>query len=203
MRILESHETVPRPSGAFSVCVYCGSSPAAPSAHLALAAELGGAIAQNGWRYVYGGGGLGLMGAGALAAHDSGGAVLGILPRFLEQREPPPAHIPLLRVDTMHERKWLMFRESDAFVVLPGGIGTLEELVEVTSWMRLDLHKKPIIVLGRAYWTPFYQLLDHMTEARYMPAGFTAQLPLADSAAEAVDLLRLAAEAVQAPEAAQ
>ncbi|MET0294269.1 MAG: TIGR00730 family Rossman fold protein, partial [Phenylobacterium sp.] len=128
-----------------SVCVYCSSSDAAAPSYHAAAAELGRALAAAGLRLVYGGGGVGLMGACAGAAHAAGGEVLGIIPRFLVGPERPIAGIPTRVVESMHERKMQMFEAADAFVVLPGGIGTLEEAVELLSWRRLDLHAKPIV----------------------------------------------------------
>ena len=169
-----------------SVCVYCGSSPTAGPNYLALAASVGCAIAARGWRLVYGGGGLGLMGASALAAHDAGGDVLGILPRFLETREPPPAHIETRRVDTMHERKMMMFELSDAFLVLPGGIGTLEEVVETLSWRRLGLHSKPTVFVDKMFWGPFIGSLDHLVAENFAPPVFKESYALADNAEEAL-----------------
>ncbi|HEY9219702.1 MAG TPA: TIGR00730 family Rossman fold protein [Phenylobacterium sp.] len=128
-----------------SVCVYCSSSNAADPAFLAAAAELGRALAAAGLRLVYGGGGVGLMGACALAAHEAGGKVLGIIPQFLVDRERPLHAIETVVVESMHERKMQMFEAADAFVVLPGGIGTLEEVIELLSWRRLELHRKPIV----------------------------------------------------------
>ncbi len=173
-----------------SVCVYCGSSPSAAPQYLDLARSLGRAIAGHGLKLIYGGGGLGLMGAAALAAHDSGGEVLGILPRFLEQREPPPAHIETHRVDTMHERKMMMFELSDAFIVLPGGIGTLEEAVETLSWRRLGLHEKPMVFVDKVFWRPFVASLDHMVAENFAPPVFKESYALADSAEEALHALQ-------------
>ena len=110
-----------------SICVYCGSSNTTKPAYLDLATRFGTALALRGLRLVYGGGAVGLMGRCAQAAHEAGGEVLGIMPRFLERREITYQAVPHRMVDTMHERKHIMFEESDAFVVLPGGIGTLEE----------------------------------------------------------------------------
>jgi uncharacterized protein (TIGR00730 family) len=172
-----------------SVCVYCGSSPTAAPHYLDLAAQVGRAIAGRGLKLIYGGGGLGLMGAAALAAHDSGGDVLGILPRFLEQREPPPAHIETRRVDTMHERKMMMFELSDAFIVLPGGIGTLEEAVETLSWRRLGLHEKPTVFVGKQFWQPFIAALDHIVAENFAPPVFRDSYALADTPEETLRAL--------------
>jgi len=116
------------------ICVFCGSSPGTNPAHMKLAAELGEEIAHRGHSLVYGGGGLGLMGAAARAARDSGAKVIGIIPHFLNAIERT----------NMHARKMRMFDLADAFIILPGGIGTLEEVTEVMSWQRLNLHDKPI-----------------------------------------------------------
>ncbi|MDP3174110.1 MAG: TIGR00730 family Rossman fold protein, partial [Phenylobacterium sp.] len=127
-----------------SVCVFCGSSDDADPALLRAAAGVGRELAQAGLKLVYGGGGVGLMGACARAAHEAGGAVLGVIPDFLTAREGALDLVETLVVTSMHERKQIMFDRSDAFVVLPGGIGTLEEVVELLSWRRLDIHRKPV-----------------------------------------------------------
>ncbi|MDZ4692424.1 TIGR00730 family Rossman fold protein [Terricaulis sp.] len=156
-----------------SVCVYCGSSETTKPEYLDLATRFGAALAANGLRLVYGGGAIGLMGRCARAAHEAGGEVLGIMPRFLERREIIYADVPHRMVDTMHERKHIMFEESDAFVVLPGGIGTLEEAVETLSWRRLDLHKKPVVFLSEDdFWAPFFTLMQHTIDANLTPAAF-------------------------------
>lgn len=152
-----------------SVCVYCGSSDAADAALLAQAASLGEAIAAAGLKLVYGGGGVGLMGACAQAAHDAGGKVLGIIPDFLRGRERPLQDVETVVVDNMHERKMMMFDQSDAFVVLPGGVGTLEEVIELLSWRRLALHEKPILFYSPGgYWDPLFHLFEHMIEERLL-----------------------------------
>jgi uncharacterized protein (TIGR00730 family) len=113
------------------------------------------------------------MGRVAKAAHDAGGDVLGIMPRFLERREITYEAVPHRMVDTMHERKHVMFEESDAFVVLPGGIGTLEEAVETLSWARLGLHRKPVVFLSEDdFWAPFFALMEHTVAASLTPASF-------------------------------
>ncbi|HYD86801.1 MAG TPA: TIGR00730 family Rossman fold protein [Vitreimonas sp.] len=157
-----------------SVCVYCGSSETTKPDYLDLATRFGRALAGRGLRMVYGGGAVGLMGRCARAAHEAGGDVLGIMPRFLERREITYEAVPHRMVDTMHERKHIMFEESDAFVVLPGGIGTLEEAVETLSWRRLDLHKKLVVFLSEDdFWAPFFALMQHTVEANLTPASFS------------------------------
>ena len=152
-----------------SVCVYCGSSDAADPAFLNDARTLGQALAAAGMRLVYGGGGVGLMGACAQAAHDAGGRVLGVIPDFLRGRERPLQDVETVIVDNMHERKMMMFDAADGFVVLPGGIGTLEEIIELLSWRRLHLHEKPVVFYSpRGYWEPLFRLFDHMIAERLM-----------------------------------
>ncbi len=147
-----------------------------------LATRFGAALARNGLRMVYGGGSIGLMGRSAKAAHAAGGEVLGVMPRFLERREIVLDSVPHRMVDTMHERKMIMFEESDAFVVLPGGIGTLEEAVETLSWRRLDLHKKPVVFLSEdGFWVPFFTLIQHTIDAKLTPASFMDSLVNANS----------------------
>ena len=167
----------PRRPDLRSVCVYCGSSETTRPEYLDLAARFGRALAERRLRLVYGGGAVGLMGRCARAAHEAGGDVLGIMPRFLERREITYEAVPHRMVDTMHERKHIMFEESDAFVVLPGGIGTLEEAVETLSWRRLDLHRKPVVFLSEDdFWAPFFALMQHTVEAKLTPTGFAGAL---------------------------
>ncbi len=156
-----------------SVCVFCGSSNAAEPAFLAAAGRFGELLAASGVRLVYGGGGVGLMGACARAAHDAGGRVLGVMPQFLGLREVVYDAVETVLVDTMHERKMRMFEESQAFVVLPGGVGTLEEVIELMSWRRLSLHAKPIVFLNQdGYWEPFFALIRHTVDHRLTPPEF-------------------------------
>ncbi|MGE3143430.1 MAG: TIGR00730 family Rossman fold protein [Hyphomonadaceae bacterium] len=163
--------------GLGSICVYCGSSEATRPDYLDLASRFGTALARRGIRLVYGGGGIGLMGRAAKAAHAAGGKVLGVMPKFLARREIVLEEVPHVMVDTMHERKLRLFDESDAFVVLPGGIGTLEEVVETLSWRRLDLHAKPVVFLSEDdFWAPFFHLIEHTIEARLTPAAFADAL---------------------------
>jgi len=156
-----------------SVCVYCGSSNAADPAYLEAARRFGGLLAANGVRLVYGGGGVGLMGACARGAHEAGGRVLGVMPRFLMEREALLGEIDTVVVQTMHERKMRMFEEADAFAVLPGGIGTLEEVIELLSWRRLELHRKPIVFHDPdGFWEPLFVMMRQFVAANLAPAGF-------------------------------
>ena len=173
-----------------SVCVYCGSSNTVDEAYFQLSRELGAEIAGRGIRMVYGGGQVGLMGASAHAAHEAGGEVLGVIPRFLTEREGVYTAIEHRVVETMHERKQMMFDESDAFIVLPGGIGTLEEVIETLSWIRLGLHRKPVAFLSENdYWAPLLTLLDHQVEENFTPPEFREIILHAGNAKEALDMV--------------
>jgi uncharacterized protein (TIGR00730 family) len=156
-----------------SVCVYCASSNAADPVFLAQAEAFGAILAREGVRLVYGGGGIGLMGATARGAYQAGGKVLGIMPAFLTNREMLFDEVETVIVQSMHERKQIMFDESDAFAILPGGIGTLEEIVELMSWRRLDLHNKPMVFLSPGgFWDPLFTLIDHTIEQNLTPSWF-------------------------------
>ena len=186
----------PMTEGVSSVCVFCGSSDAADPAYLQAAAELGEALAAAGLRLVYGGGGVGLMGACARAAQAAGGEVLGVIPDFLVGREKAPESIEHVVVANMHERKMLMFQSAEAFVVLPGGVGTLEEVIELLSWRRLDLHAKPIVFYNPdGFWRPLFDLFQHTVDARLTPAGFMD----AWSAVERIDEIVPRLQTVTAP----
>jgi uncharacterized protein (TIGR00730 family) len=167
---LSSRQTGAGTSALSSVCVYCGSSDAADPAFLEAAFQIGADFARAGLKLIYGGGGVGLMGATARGAHQAGGKVLGIIPDFLRGREQPFDDVETVIVGSMHERKMLMFERADAFVVLPGGIGTLEEIIELLSWRRLDLHRKPIVFHNpRGFWDPLFALLRHTIDEGLTP----------------------------------
>jgi uncharacterized protein (TIGR00730 family) len=158
-----------------SICVYCGSSNDADPAFLSSAYAVGAEIARAGLTFVYGGGGVGLMGASARGAHDAKGRVLGIIPDFLQDREQPFDDVETIVVTSMHERKMMMFERSDAFVVLPGGIGTLEEVVELLSWQRLGLHARPVVFYNpRGFWDPLFELFHHTIREKLSPAEFAS-----------------------------
>ena len=168
-----------------SVCVYCGSAFGNDDAYRTAARDLGQVLAGAGLRLVYGGGGVGLMGEVARAVHSAGGSVLGIMPQFLRTREILFDDVETRVVANMHERKMMMFEEADAFVVLPGGIGTLEEVVELLSWRRLDLHKKPIIFLNtNDFWAPFVTLVEHTQKTGFTPDSFNRTYVTVDTPAE-------------------
>lgn len=156
----------PRP---VSLCVFCGARFGVDPVTRDTAARLGTLLAREGITLVYGGGGVGLMGVVANAALDAGATVVGVIPRFLLQREAGhPDLTETIVVDTMHERKLQMFERSEAFVVLPGGLGTLEEFFEVLSWRTLGLHSKPIVIIDQGgYWQPLAALLRGVVEGGF------------------------------------
>lgn len=146
-----------------ALCVFCGSSNAVPAVYRDAAHKLGKILGACGMHLVYGGGSVGLMGAVANATLAAGGKVTGIIPRHILAAE--VGHVgltELIVVDTMHQRKLKMFEMSDAFVALPGGVGTLDETIEILSWRTLGLHDKPLVLINTAgYWTPLINLLEH------------------------------------------
>ena len=175
-----------------SVCVFCGSSDAADPALLASAAELGRGLAAAELTMIYGGGGVGLMGACAIAAHEAGGKVLGVIPAFLKERERRLDVVETVTVESMHERKMMMFERSDGFVVLPGGIGTLEEVVELLSWRRLDLHGKPVVFYNPGgFWEPLFHLFQHTVDQHLTPPSFMTSWVAVDAIDEIIPALRL------------
>lgn len=156
-----------------SICVYCGSSPGSNGLYLKAGNVLGRSIAEAGLRLVYGGGTKGVMGAVADGAFRAGGKVTGIIPRFLVNKEATESALDrfdeMLVTENMHERKHAMFEKSDAFVALPGGIGTLEEIVEVMTWAQLGNHRKPIVFGNVAgFWNPMLALIDHMKDQGFV-----------------------------------
>ncbi|WP_018147131.1 LOG family protein [Henriciella marina] len=174
-----------------SICVYCGSSDDVRPAYLTLARNLGRTLAAQDLKLVYGGGGVGLMGACARSAHEAGGDVLGVMPKFLLQKERIFDEVEHRIVDDMHTRKQMMFDESDAFIVLPGGIGTLEEAVEMLSWARLGLHAKPMAFLDEdGFWAPFFELMNHIIDGKFTPESFRSALVHAGTPEDAIDALR-------------
>lgn len=176
-----------------SVCLFCGSSNGADPAYVEAAAHFGKATAEAGWRLVYGGGGVGLMGASARAAHEAGGRVIGIMPAFLRSRERLFDDVETIVVTSMHERKQLMYDESDVFVVAPGGIGTLEEAIELLSWKRLDLHAKPVIFLNlNGFWSDYVRLIEHSVREGMTPASFLEAYQVVDTVEEAVAAMKSA-----------
>ncbi len=176
-----------------SVCLFCGSAEAVNPEYLATAQAFGEATAKAGWRLVYGGGGVGLMGASARAAHEAGGRVLGVMPGFLRSRERLFDEVETLVVQSMHERKTIMYDQSDAFVVAPGGVGTLEEAIEVLSWKRLDLHAKPVVFLNiNGFWDALLAVMEHSIEEGMTPASFRQAWTVCNTVDEALAAVRRA-----------
>ena len=147
-----------------SICVFCGSRSGAKPAHAAAAVSLGQAIARHGWRLVYGAGDVGLMGEVARSAQSHGATSLGVIPTHLMNLEVGKRDLTqFIITENMHERKKVMFMNSDAIVVLPGGAGSLDEFFEVLTWAQIGLHGKPIFLLNtEGYWAPLIALLDHI-----------------------------------------
>ncbi|WP_417520129.1 TIGR00730 family Rossman fold protein [Minwuia sp.] len=175
-----------------SICVYCGSSSSADERFLDAAGRLGRLIAEDGRSVVYGGGRLGLMGRVADGALRAGGKVVGIIPDHLHKVEVQHDEITeLLVVDSMHTRKAEMVRRSDGFCVLPGGIGTLDELIEILSWRQLGLHGKPVVIVDQeGYFAPFRQLMKHIIDARFASpaiAEYVSYVSTVDDVLEALD----------------
>jgi uncharacterized protein (TIGR00730 family) len=174
-----------------SVCVFCGSRPGRDPAYAAAATSLGTALAEAGFRLVYGAGDVGLMGAVANAAIAGGGETLGVVPAHLVARE--AARRDLSRVvvtETMHERKKVMFMNADAIVTLPGGPGSLDELFEVLTWRQLGLHQKPVYLLNvGGYWNPLLALLDHLVAQGFADASFLDFLEPRDSVPKLMESL--------------
>jgi len=182
-----------------TICVYCGSGPGSNPRFIETAIALGKILAENRIRLVYGGGSIGLMGALATSVLDHGGTVTGIIPDFLTSRENALTRVQELVVTPdMHERKRLMFERSDAFVALPGGVGTLEELVEQLTWKQLGRHTKPILLANvDGFWEPLLTLLAHMRATQFIRPTLDVDV----LKAERVDdiLPRLRAAAARAP----
>ena len=170
-----------------ALCLFCGSKNGVDPAHAALAAEFGAFCAARSLTLVYGGGTNGLMGVAARAALAGNGIAIGVIPERLKALEVAQSGLTELIVTaTLHERKAVMFDRSDAIVVLPGGIGTMDELFEVMTWRNLGLHTKPIFLLGTGFWGPFLDLLGHLDRSGFAYPGLFALV-------EPIDLAGLAA----------
>jgi uncharacterized protein (TIGR00730 family) len=175
-----------------TVCVFCASSEAVAEVHRATARALGTEIARQGWGLMYGGGNIGLMGEVARAALAAGGDVTGVIPHLLADREVALEEVTrLVRTETMRERKALMDEGSDVFVVLPGGIGTLEEVVEILTLKQLGYHQRPIILLDpTGYWDPLMLLLDRMVAQGLANPELPSLLESVDSVPAAITAVR-------------
>ncbi len=178
------------------MCVYCGSGPGTDPAYAAAAEALGSELANAGIGLVYGGGSLGLMGTVARSVLDAGGHVTGIIPDFLSTRERMLRDVQELVVTKdMHERKKLMFERSDAFVALPGGVGTLEETVEMLTWSQLGRHVKPILLANiKQFWVPLVELFEHMRAQEFIRQDLMVRYLVADEIDDIVPMLQGAAE---------
>jgi len=183
-----------------TICVYCGSGPGTNPRFVEAAKAFGKSLAENSIRLVYGGGSIGLMGAVATSALDHGGSVTGIIPDFLTSRENALTRVQEMVVTPdMHERKRLMFERSDAFVALPGGIGTLEELVEQLTWQQLGRHTKPVLLANiDGFWEPLLALLAHMRATEFIRPSLSVDILKAERVKDILPRLRAAAS--RAPE---
>ena len=178
-----------------TICVYCGSGPGTNPRFVEAAKAFGKSLAENGIRLVYGGGSIGLMGAVATSALEHGGSVTGIIPDFLTARENALTRVQEMVVTPdMHERKRLMFERSDAFVALPGGIGTLEELVEQLTWKQLGRHTKPVLLANiDGFWEPLLALLAHMRATEFIRPSLSVDILKAERVEDILPRLRAAA----------
>jgi uncharacterized protein (TIGR00730 family) len=177
-----------------ALCVYCGSSNSAAVNHLETAAELGRLAARRGVEIVFGGGHVGLMGALADGALAEGGRVTGIIPEHLETREVGHRGVSeLIVVDSMHTRKRRMFERSDAFCVLPGGLGTLDEAFEIITWKQLGLHDKPIVLVNlEGFWDPLLNMVEHQIETGYLRPQHTRLFRVVERIESVFDALEAA-----------
>jgi uncharacterized protein (TIGR00730 family) len=178
-----------------NICVYCGSAQGADPIYEEAARKLGSVMAKAGIGLVYGGGGVGLMGAIASSVLANGGRVTGIIPEFLVGSEGPLGELEdCIVVDGMHERKRLMFERADAFVALPGGIGTLEELAEQLSWVQLERHTKPVVIADiGGFWKPLLDLFAHMRERRFVRPPFEVRYLVAEKIEDILPMIEAAA----------
>ena len=179
------------------ICVYCGSGPGSDPAFVQAARTLGTILAKNGVGLVYGGGSVGLMGELADAVFRHGGEVIGVIPAFLQNREHANPRGKLVITQDMHERKQRMFELADAFVALPGGVGTLEEVVEQMTWAQLGRHKKPILLANiKKFWDPLCALLSHMEELQFIRASLSVSYLVAERVEDILPTLIKAAESI-------
>ncbi|MGB9409680.1 MAG: TIGR00730 family Rossman fold protein [Pseudolabrys sp.] len=180
------------------ICVYCGSGPGIDPAFVESARAFGAILAKNGVGLVFGGGSVGMMGAIAKSVLDHGGKVTGIIPEFLVAREHAMRGANNLIVTRdMHERKRKMFEMADAFVAMPGGIGTLEEVVEQMTWVQLGRHRKPILLANiKRFWEPLCALIDHMKNLEFIRADLNFDLLAADAVEDILPKLQKAVASV-------
>ena len=181
-----------------TICVYCGSGPGKNPAFVKAARKFGKILAENDIGLIYGGGSIGLMGELAKSVLKHGGKVTGVIPEFLIARERMLEEAQEVVVtNDMHERKRIMFERSDAFVALPGGVGTLEETVEQLTWSQLGRHKKPILAANiEHFWDPLRVLFEHMEKLEFIRPGLTVKLLVVDAVDEILPRLRAALAAL-------
>ncbi len=191
-----------KPSKIRKICVYCGSGPGIDSAFVESARAFGTLLAKNGIGLVFGGGSVGMMGSIAKSVREHGGEVTGIIPEFLVAREHAMRGADNLIVTRdMHERKRKMFEMADAFVAMPGGVGTLEEVVEQMTWVQLGRHRKPILLANiKHFWDPLCALIDHMKALEFIRGDLNFDLLVADKVEDILPMLKNAAAAVPAEE---
>ena len=181
-----------------TVCVYCGSGAGTNPLFIESARALGKTLAENGIRLVYGGGSVGMMGAVATSVLDHGGKVTGIIPGFLTAKENALKRVQeMIVTPDMHERKRLMFEHADAFVALPGGIGTLEELVEQLTWQQLGRHTKPVLLANiDGFWEPLLSLIAHMRDSQFIRANLSVDILKAERVEDILPRLQAAVASV-------
>jgi len=191
------------PSKIRKICVYCGSGPGTDPAYVESARTFGAILARNRIGLVFGGGSVGMMGALANAVRENGGEVTGIIPEFLVAREHAMRGADNLIVTRdMHERKRKMFEMADAFVAMPGGVGTLEEIVEQITWVQLGRHRKPVLLANiKGFWDPLCALIDHMKRLEFIRGDLNFDLLVANKVADILPILQTAAMAT--PESAK
>ncbi len=175
-----------------SICVYCGSREGEKAAYKTAATALGAALADEGWRLVYGAGDIGLMGAVARSAQTAGGETFGVIPTHLLKKEVGKVDLTeFIVTENMHERKKVMFMNAQAIIVLPGGAGSLDEFFEVLTWAQLELHSKPIVLLNvENYWTPLIALMDHIIAEGFADPSLKTLFTVCTSVDETTDYLR-------------
>lgn len=174
-----------------SVCVYCGSRTGDEPSHATVAKEIGTRLAESNYKVVFGAGSIGMMGIVARSALSAGGDVIGIIPEHLNDIEITQPGLTEIHVTpNMHERKALMFNKSDAFVLLPGGLGSMDEFFEILTWSQLGLHSNPIIILNhKDYWRPLLTLIDHIIEENFAGVKCRSLFQVVESVDAVIDIL--------------
>jgi len=175
-----------------SICLFCGSRTGRDPQLAEIARETGAMLARENWRLVYGAGDIGLMGEAARATQSAGGQTLGVIPQHLMRREVARRDLSTLIVtETMHERKKVMFTNSDAVIVLPGGAGTLDEFFEVLTWAQIGLHAKPVVLLDAGgFWQPLLALIDHVIDQGFAETSMRGLFSVAPDVAALSDIVR-------------